>query len=262
VRGADRDGGAGEYVGRANAAARPGQASAADADERGRVTVLALGVPDRPQGYLAVGAEGELDHHLVAFAASLLTLDRERARLTGADRRWARAAALGARLGLPAPAPTGAVLGPLAGVGPVRALVAHAPLDAVLGALAEEETVGGLPLTDEATLLLVPEADVEDVASGAMTRRRRRCPTSWLGSAQGPPRRTPTRCWPASSQLPTPASSPRAWPPTSPPTVRWPWPPTGSASTGTPCAPGCGGCAPCSAATWTTWPHGPNCGWR
>ena len=155
----------------------PGPASAADADEHGRVTVLALGVPDRPQrsqrpqpsGYLAVGVGPgqELDHQLVAFAASLLTLDRERARDTRAGWRWARAAALCTRLGLPAPAPAGAVLGPLAGSGPVHALVVDVPpdaaLDAALDALGVEDAVTAVPLGAATTLLIVPAGEVDDV---------------------------------------------------------------------------------------------------
>jgi purine catabolism regulator len=149
---------------------RIGHTSAADADALGRVTVLPLGLRDRPHGYLAVGVGpgADLDHHLVAFAASLLTLDREHARGTRPLRRWARAAAVATRAGLPVPAPPPGVLaGPLAGTAPVRVLVLAAGIEAVLDGLEDEDVVAGLPLDDGGCLLIVAEPDVEEVLAAA-----------------------------------------------------------------------------------------------
>jgi purine catabolism regulator len=144
---------------------RTGYASASDADALGRVVVLPLGLRDRPQGYLAVGVGPgvDLDHHLVAFAASLLTLDREHARGTRSLRRWARATALAGRSGLRAPSPDPAVLGPLAGPAPVRALVLDAGLEPVLDALEDEDVVAGLSLPGGGCVLVVAEPDVAEV---------------------------------------------------------------------------------------------------
>jgi len=148
---------------------RPGSASAADADEGGRVSVLPLGTgrrDARPPGFLAVGAGpgADLDHQLVAFAASLLTLDRERDRGVRHVRRWARAATLAARLGHaqpPAPAPA---LGPLAAPGaPVRALVAPGPVEGLLDALGDDDAVSGLDLDGGWALVVAAEADVDEV---------------------------------------------------------------------------------------------------
>ena len=149
---------------------RIGYTSAADADALGRVTVLPLGLRDRPHGYLAVGVGpgADLDHHLVAFAASLLTLDREHARGTRPLRRWARAAAVATRAGLPVPAPPPGVLaGPLAGAAPVRVLVLAARIESVLDALEDEDVVAGLPLDGGGCLLIVAEPDVEEVLAVA-----------------------------------------------------------------------------------------------
>lgn len=147
---------------------RAGHTSAADADALGRVTVLPLGLRDRPLGYLAVGVGpgAELDHHLVAFAASLLTLDAEHGRGSRPLRRWARAAALADRTHLERPAAPDGVLGPLGGGRPLRALVVRRPLgDALraLDALDDEDVVAGLTLAAEECLLVVPDGDVDDV---------------------------------------------------------------------------------------------------
>jgi purine catabolism regulator len=147
---------------------RSGQVSAAEADGEGRVTVLPLGVRDRPVGFLAVGVDTgtDLDHHLVAFAASLLTLTTEQARDSRAVRRWARSAQLAVWTGRatpPAPAP---VLGPLAAAGrPVRALVLPCALDTVLDALPDEDVAVGLPLPGDpdGCLLVIAEPDVDHV---------------------------------------------------------------------------------------------------
>ncbi|HEY6796478.1 MAG TPA: PucR family transcriptional regulator ligand-binding domain-containing protein [Kineosporiaceae bacterium] len=152
--------------------ARPGHASAAESDEHGRVTVLPLAARDRtrgpasaPAGYLAVGvaADVELDHQLVAFAASLFTLDAELARGARPLMRWARSAALARRARLPGPDPTAAVLGPLAGRGAVRVIAVRHPLPAVLDALPDEGGVSGLALDPEWSVLVVAEPDVDDV---------------------------------------------------------------------------------------------------
>jgi purine catabolism regulator len=146
---------------------RFGHTSAADADALGRVTVLPLGLRERPHGYLAVGIgpHADLDHHLVAFAASLLTLDAEHVRGSRPVRRWARAAVLADRAGLDPPAPPDAVLGPFGGARPVRVLVVRRSLEEVLNALdaLDEDVVAGVPLDAGECLLVVPDADTDDV---------------------------------------------------------------------------------------------------
>jgi purine catabolism regulator len=156
---------------RARSGAR-GHASAADADAAGRVTVLPLGLRERPLGYLAVGVgpDTDLDHHLVAFAASLLTLDAEHLRGTRPVRRWARAAALAARVGLTAPVAPAAVDGPASGGEPVRALVVDRPLDVALDALDDEDVASGLPV-EGGCLLVVTDADAEEVLAALGTCR-------------------------------------------------------------------------------------------
>jgi purine catabolism regulator len=131
---------------------RGGHASATSADGTGRAAVLPLGLGDRVHGYLAVatGAGVEPDHSLVAFAASLLTLDRERSDGTrpagprGVERRWARAAVLADRLGLAPPTPPAALLGPLADAA-ASVVVVHLaqPVDPDL---ADDERVLCLPV--------------------------------------------------------------------------------------------------------------------
>jgi purine catabolism regulator len=145
---------------------RFGHTSAADADALGRVTVLPLGLGDRPHGYLAVGVgpRADLDHHLVAFAASLLTLDAEQARGSRPVLRWARATVLADRAGLEPPAPPEVVLGPFGGGRPLRVLVVRRPLEEVLTALdALDEDVVGVPLDAGECLLVLPDADTDDV---------------------------------------------------------------------------------------------------
>lgn len=151
---------------------RGGHASAASSDEDGRTAVLPLGLGDRAHGYLAVATPPaiEPDHSLVAFAASLLTLDRERARGTRPALRWARAAVLGDRVDRHVPPPPADLLGPLADDGPVVALHVGEPADAaaLLDALDDEDRVLALPAAPggpgpRGTLLVTAAGDVEDV---------------------------------------------------------------------------------------------------
>ncbi len=145
--------------------------SASAVGDHGRVTVIPIGVGERPKGYLAVGtpAGAELDHHLVTFAGSLLTLDRERSSAPRDVVRWARAASLTARLQRAAPTEPADLLGPLARPGAhVRAVVVRADAQTVEGRLAEPERVGVLALDGETTLLVVVEEDLADVL-GAVT---------------------------------------------------------------------------------------------
>ncbi len=120
--------------------------SASVAGAGGRVVAVPLGVGARATGYLAVCGPGdrEVDQHLVAFAAALLTLDRERSSGVAETTRWARAVALLQALELAPPvlragplrAPA-VVLGPLAD--PARAVrvvaVRGVSADAVLTAI-------------------------------------------------------------------------------------------------------------------------------
>ena len=152
---------------------RGGHASAAASDEDGRTAVLPLGLGDRAHGYLAVATPpgSDPDHSLVAFAASLLTLDRERARGTRPALRWARAAVLGDRVDRPVPPPPADLLGPLADdAGRVVALHVAEPADAaaLLDALDDEDRVVALPTAPglpgpRGTLLVAAADDVEDV---------------------------------------------------------------------------------------------------
>lgn len=151
---------------------RGGHASAATSDETGRTVVLPLGLGDRAHGYLAVSTPpgAEPDHSLVAFAASLLTLDRERSRGTRPALRWARAALLADRVGRPVPPPPAVLLGPLAGTGRVVAVHVTEPADAavLLDALDDEDRVVALPAATGATgprgtLLVTAEHDAEEV---------------------------------------------------------------------------------------------------
>ncbi len=161
---------------------RGGHASAVSADGTGRTAVLPLGLGDRAHGYLAVATPPgvEPDHSLVAFAASLLTLDREQARGARPALRWARAAVLADRLGRPAPAPPAGLLGPLAQESVVAVHVAEpAGAGAVLDPLDDEERVLALPAAPDVpgprgTLLVVAAGELDDVlvALAAVPRLR------------------------------------------------------------------------------------------
>jgi len=144
--------------------------SAAQSDSDGRVTVLPVGLRERPHAFLAVGAGSgaDLDHHLVAFAASLLTLDVERSRARRPAHRWARAAALARVLDADAGPPPPEAAGPLAdGSAAVRAIVLRLESEEVrpaLDALADDSEVATLPLPGggECLLVVLDEA-VDDV---------------------------------------------------------------------------------------------------
>ena len=186
-------------------------ASAASVDAGGRITVLSLGAPGRTgtvrtaghraAGYLAVGTpvasavagsavagsagvgptgsagaslrvDQDGDHQLIAFAAALLTLDRERADGAQDSARWARSAAFALLAGLD---PAGlaeraphAVLGPLAEpTAPVRVIaLTGADAGAVLDRLDDERRVLAWQAEDH-TLLAVAADEVDDVLTAA-----------------------------------------------------------------------------------------------
>jgi purine catabolism regulator len=146
-----------------------GHASAAASDATGRTVLLPLGLGERVHGYLAVATPPgvEPDHSLVAFAASLLTLDRERARGARPVLRWARAAVLAEHVGRAAPPPPADLLGPLGAPDPVPLVAVHVAVpgsaDAVLDVLDDEDRVVALPLGARGTVLVVRDDEASDV---------------------------------------------------------------------------------------------------
>jgi purine catabolism regulator len=154
----------------------------------GRIVAVPLGVGARATGYLAVcgPADREVDQQFVAFAAALLTLDRERARGVATTTRWARAVALAHALGLAheRPAAPPSVAGPLADPeAMVRVVVLRAVLaQDLLSAVDDEDRVLALDRpgeqgADACVVVVVGVDDVDDVLrvidTAAATRGRR-----------------------------------------------------------------------------------------
>lgn len=118
-------------------------ASAVDAAPSGRATALPVGL-DVPAGALVVGTPAGVDPAapgLLAFVASLLTLDRERVPATGDLAAWARAAAVAVQLQLTLPRPPDAAV-PFAPDARVRAALVHASAEEVSARLAGHSSAG------------------------------------------------------------------------------------------------------------------------